>query len=309
LRVRSEIVSAASQIFQAGEENDRKEPEVTSKAAQLRNLLNEPSMLVVVDCYSVLTARIVESEGVAATYCGGSAMGGMHYGLPDHGLLLASEMIEMAGRIASSVNIPLIADADQAGETSTNVRRTVREFEAAGVAGIHIEDTRNPKHLYDGDSLVPIAHMAARIEAAVDARKDDDFVIIARSDEIFNKGTVAETVRRGIAYAKAGADLYMVVGMKPDEIRQIAAEVPIPLVDIMHPVEVARDTGLKVNLMLGGDRFAAAAHRDFVRNVVRTGELLRPDEPLTRGDFADLVHDSDWDAEAKRWQRTLQQTL
>jgi 2-methylisocitrate lyase-like PEP mutase family enzyme len=278
------------------------------RASQLRKLLGDPSMLVVVDCYSVLTARIVESEGVAATYVGGSAMGGMHYGLPDHGLLLASEMIEMAGRIASNVSIPLLVDADQAGETSTNVRRTVRDFESVGVAGIHIEDTFNPKHLYDGDSLVPVTQMMARIEAAVDARRDDDFVIIARSDEIFNGGSVAETVRRGRAYAEAGADLYMVVGMKPLQIRQIADEVPIPLVDIMHPVHEARATGLKVDLMLGGDRFAAAAHRDFVQSVVRDGSLLRPAVPVSREDWAELVHDDEWGAEARRWVRSLTET-
>lgn len=275
---------------------------MTSMGRKLRDALAEPGVLVVPDCYSLLTARVVEAEGFAATYIGGSAMGGMFYGIPDHGLITMTEMIEMAGVIATGIGIPLIVDADQAGETTVNVRRTVKEFEAAGVAAIHIEDTNNPKHIYDGgDSLVAIPIMQARIEAAIEARRDDDFVIIARSDEMFIGGTVKNTVARGNAFADAGADLYMVVGMKPDEMRVVASEVRIPVVDIMHPVDDVRDTGLKVDLMLGGDRLAVATHREYVRYIAANGRVLEAREPVTPDEYRGLVDDPEWLREAQRW--------
>src|SRR5271167_2353946 len=112
-------------------------------SATLREVLAEPGLIVVAECYSVLTARVVEEAGFPATYIGGQAMGAMHAAVPDHGVVALSELLGFASAIAGSISIPLISDADQGGETPLNVRRTVRDFEHAGVAAIHIEDTIN----------------------------------------------------------------------------------------------------------------------------------------------------------------------
>ena len=248
---------------------------MSDQTRRFRALLEGPEMVVVPECYSALTALIAEDRGFQATYIGGHAMGGMHHGIPDHGLITTTEMVQLASRITECISIPLICDADQAGETSLNVRRAVKSYERAGVAAIHIEDTFNPKHLGAGDHLQPIGEMCARIKAAVDARTDANFVIIARTDELFNKGTVDEVIRRGQAYADSGADVYMVLSMKPEDIDRIASQVPIPLLDIMQPVDRVKETKLKVDVWCGFAISAAAMEFDRqMRELNDHGQFL-----------------------------------
>ena len=284
---------------------------MTDRTRRLRALLKEPGPLVVVEAYSAMTARVVEQAGFNAVYCGGSALGGMHYGIPDHGLITVTEMVEQAGRIANAVSIPLIADADQGGETSLNVRRTVQAFEEAGVSGIHIEDTVNPKHLYSGDHLQPVKEMCARIKAAVDARSDDDFLIIARSDEVFNDGSLDEAIARGNAYADAGADAYMCLmasrtrrDVPTEDYLRIVAEVSIPFVDITVPVQRATDVGIGIDIFTGPAVFAAAArHRELVADVRDSGgSNWRNSLGLTWEEYTELMQDEQWMPVAKAWQ-------
>jgi 2-methylisocitrate lyase-like PEP mutase family enzyme len=276
---------------------------MSAQTRALRTLLITPGVVVVPECYSALTALIVEDAGFGATYIGGSATSGMHHGIPDHGLITTIEMIELAARITDCVSIPLICDADQGGETSLNVRRAVKGYVRAGVAGIHIEDTLNPKHLGAGDRLQPIGEMCARIGAAVDARTDPDFVVIARTDELYNKGTIEMAIERGQAYAEAGADLYMPVGMNPADIDRIANEVPIPLLDIMQPLSKVRDTKLKVDLWCCFAVFAAAQIFDEqMQELKEHGEFLdMPARRLPREKYDRLMKDPEYREVAKRW--------
>ena len=185
-----------------------------SKTKKLRALLQKPGVQLVPEAYSVRTAGIAESAGFEAVYTGGNMMSGMHLGLQDWGLITMSEMVEISSRIADAISIPVISDADQGGETALNVYRTVKMFEKAGIAGIHIEDSINPKHMGGAsDRLQPADEMLTRISAAVEARTDPDFVIIARTDELYNDGSVDEAIRRGVAYAKAGADVFMCLSL------------------------------------------------------------------------------------------------
>jgi 2-methylisocitrate lyase-like PEP mutase family enzyme len=218
---------------------------------RLRDLLAGPGHLLVPEALSAGTARMAEVAGFEAVYIGGHAMGVLHHAIPDHGLIHPSEMVEHARRIADVVEIPLICDGDQGGETALNTFRTIRDFERAGAAAVHIEDTRNPKHLYSDDSLVPVAEMQARIRAAVDARRDPNFVVIARTDCAFNKGPVEETIERGCAYAEAGADAYFACRMSPDEVVKVSDAVPIPVMDMNHPRAFFETTKLKINVSAG----------------------------------------------------------
>jgi 2-methylisocitrate lyase-like PEP mutase family enzyme len=269
----------------------------------LRDLISGPDLVVVPEAYSALTGRLVEMSGFAAAYCGGHALGGMHYAVPDHGLITISEMVDLAARIADAVSIPLIADADQAGETTVNVRRTVKMYEKAGVAGIHIEDTINPKHLYDGDRLMPINQMVARIDAAVDAREDENFVLIARTDSLFNKGSVEEAIERGQAYAAAGADVFMCLSTPIEAIDSIAAHVPVPLLDIRHPVERAKKTRLKLDVMTG-DLVSQSAWvaMQLLDELKEYGELRSSnDRRIAPEIFAEAIHDDEYLVEGRRW--------
>jgi 2-methylisocitrate lyase-like PEP mutase family enzyme len=283
-------------------------------ADELRRLLDTGQTVVAVEAYSLLTARVVEKAGFSVAYTGGSALGGMHYGVPDHGLVAIEELVDQAGRMARGIDIPLIADADQAGETALNVRRAVMSFIDAGVSGIHIEDTVNPKHLYDGDYLQPVSEMCCRLEAAVDARTDPDFVVIARSDEMFNDGSLEEAVSRGKAYAEAGADAFMCLLASPNrrevptaEYRQLIDAVPIPVVDINVPVGRAEELGLGLDIFTGPSVFAAAArHRELITPILESGDWssLRA-AGLTQDEYKSLVRDNEWLRVAKAWQSAV----
>lgn len=279
---------------------------MSHQSLALRELLRGSDLVVVAECYSALTARLVEDQGFAAAYIGGNAMGAMHDAIPDHGLMTTTEMIEHAARIASRISIPLIVDADQGGETAVNVRRTVRSFEQAGAAAIHLEDTVNPKHLFTGvDQLVPIDTMRSRLEAAVGARTDDHFVIIARSDERFNGGTLDETVRRGVAYADSGADVFMVVHLgSADDIATVASAVPIPLLDINQPIDKARSGGLKVDVFTGTSvPTALRAHRGWLQEILTTGELDSESRGTDPVEYARLLDDDSYLEVAAHWPR------
>lgn len=270
----------------------------------LRELLAAPGVIVVAECYSVLTARVVEKAGFAATYIGGEAMGQMHAAIPDHGLVTIPEMLAFAEKITGSISIPLIADADQGGETALNVRRTIRDFEHAGAAGVHIEDTVNPKHLYEGDRQASLEVMRARIGAAVDARRHDDFVIIARTDEFVREGgTVDEAIRRGIAFAEAGADVFMAVGIPGTEaMKAIVEAVPIPVLDINRRMAQAEATGLKLNLFASSAvPTAIKAHRALLDEIRTTGKLDVPGRRLEPNYLAELLDEPIYVELARSW--------
>jgi len=280
---------------------------MSQQTRAMRALIAAPGVQVVPECYSALTGRIVEELGFGATWIGGHALGGMHYAIPDHGLITSTEMMEHAARIVEAISIPLLVDADQGGETSLNVRRQVRGYESIGVAGIALEDTVNPKHLYANDSLVPISEMQTRIAAAADARRDDAFVIIARSDNLFNGGTVDEAIRRGIAFADAGADMYFCIFMEPSVIDEIADAVPIPLFDMALPdrgLDKTGDTKLKVSLFTGfAVSTAAYTFTELLKPIKERGTYADDiiEHALPRESHATLVRDQEYLEESKRW--------
>jgi 2,3-dimethylmalate lyase len=161
--------------------------------------------------YDALGARIVENFKFNAAYMTGYGTSASHFAYPDVGLLTMTEMVENARRIASAVEIPLIADADTGYGNPINVVRTVKEYEKAGVAAIHIEDQVWPKkcgHM-EGKRVIDTAEMIGKIKAAVDARQDEEFLIIARTD-VLAIGGFDQAVERGQRFAEAGADILFV---------------------------------------------------------------------------------------------------
>ena len=189
---------------------------------RLRELLAGPDLVIAPGVADALNARIVAETGFDAIYMTGAGTTAVRLGMPDVGLMTMVEMADNAGRIADASGLPLIADADTGYGGPVNVMRTVRTFEKAGVAGIHIEDQQWPKrcgHL-SGKTLIPAAEMAAKIRAACDARHDEDFVIIARTDALAVDGMNA-ALDRAAAYEEAGADLIFVES--PRNMEEISA--------------------------------------------------------------------------------------
>jgi 2-methylisocitrate lyase-like PEP mutase family enzyme len=161
--------------------------------------------------YDALTARIAEANGFNAVYMTGYGTAAAHFAYPDIGLLTMTEMLENARRITSAVQIPLIADADTGYGNPINVVRTVREYEKAGAAAIHIEDQTWPKrcgHMAE-KKVIDASEMISKIKAAVDTRRDEDFLIIARTDALATHG-FEHAVERSQMYAEAGADILFV---------------------------------------------------------------------------------------------------
>lgn len=281
---------------------------MTPSRRRLRERLASDALIVVPEALDAAGARLVEMAGFEAVYCGGHALGGAAFAEPDHGLITSTEMIELAARIAAAVDIPLLVDGDQGGETALNVRRMVRSLDRAGVAGVHIEDTRNPKHMSIAsasslaDMLQPVEEMQARIAAAVDGRLDDDFLIIARTDAMFNGAGVDAVIARGVAYAAAGADAYFVCLLPDEHVAAVARAVPIPIIDINHPVERARNSGLKMDIFAGHALPAMLWAEQACLDELRTaGFIERRWRSIPAEVFADLVRDRDYQPLFERW--------
>jgi 2,3-dimethylmalate lyase len=200
--------------------------------ASLRAMFGAGETVLAPGCYDALGARLVEEAGFPAVYMTGFGSAASHLGRPDVGLMSLPEMVDNARRIASAVDIPVVADADTGYGNSINVIRTVREYEAAGVAAIHIEDQVMPKkcgHM-EGKQLVPAGEMVAKVSAAVAARRSDEFLIIARTDARAVEG-LDEALTRAQMYADAGADALFVEAPQTEaEIETVARSFPdVPL--------------------------------------------------------------------------------
>jgi len=198
---------------------------------RLRALLAGPGIVMVPGAHDAFTARLIEQTGFPACYMTGAGSVAALLGLPDVGLITMTEMVMNARYIARAVSLPVICDADTGYGNAINVMRTVREYEAAGVAGIHLEDQIFPKRCghMEGKVLVPLEEMAAKVRAACEAREDPDFVIIARTDSRAGEG-VDGAIRRARAYVEAGADvLFPEAPQSREELARFAAEIPGPL--------------------------------------------------------------------------------
>src|SRR5258707_661409 len=178
-----------------------------TQAARFRELLRRDRMGVAPGAYDCITARLIERAGFDAVYMTGAGTAAT-LGYPDFVFVTMSEMVGNAGRIAAAVGVPVVADADTGYGNELNVVRTVREYETAGVAGIHIEDQGFPKkcgHL-DDKEIVPREDWLAKIRAAAQSRRDRDFLVIARTDSRAVAG-FDEAVARANAAIEAGAPM------------------------------------------------------------------------------------------------------
>jgi 2-methylisocitrate lyase-like PEP mutase family enzyme len=201
----------------------------------LRDLLATGRTLVAPGASDALSARLIEAAGFPLVYVGSYATAASRFGLPDVGLLALSELVEQARTVADAVKTPVIADAESGFNDAANIWRTVRAYEQAGVAAIHIEDHAFGKHAAVPQRLRPRDEAIGRLKAALDARTDANFLIIARTDAAWALKDPIEAVLRMRAFAEAGADLVFPTGMTPPEIAAVREQVGCPIVAVDTP--------------------------------------------------------------------------
>jgi 2-methylisocitrate lyase-like PEP mutase family enzyme len=239
-----------------------------SHTEKLKSMLDQGRLVRMPCAYDGLSARIAQSVGFSAVAFSGNAVSASLLGLPDIGVMTLTENLEHAGRIARGLQIPMICDADTGYGGVMNVMRTVREFEAAGVAGIHIEDQVTPKRcglLPQGIPVLSQAEACQKIKAAVYARTDFNFLIIARTDAKSMHG-LEDAAQRARAYAQAGADAVLVMGANtPDELRYVADVAQAPLVVV---VQESGPTTELTNEMLASVGCVFALHAGVARYAV-----------------------------------------
>ncbi len=203
----------------------------------LKTHITAPEILVIPGVHDPLCARIAQKTGFKAVFLSGYAASAALLGAPDVGLLTLTEMVDCARRIVEAVDLPVFADGDTGHGNITNVARTMRLFERAGVAAIFFEDQVAPKRCghMAGKQVVPPAEMIARIRAAVDARVDPDLIVMARTDALAVNG-IDDAIERTHRYLEAGADMaFIEAPQSVDQMRRILAEIKAPQMANMVP--------------------------------------------------------------------------
>ena len=231
-----------------------------SSRKTLRNMLESGKTIVVPGAYDPISAMLVERAGFQAVYIGSYATAAAGFGMPDVGLVTMDEMAAYAKTIADAVNIPVIADGENGWNNAANIWRTIRSFEQAGVCGIHIEDHEFGKHAPVPQVLASSEQMVQKIRASLEAREDDNFLIIARTDAAWAFNDVDEAVSRMNAFTDAGADMVMAAGLDPAVLAGLRSRIKGKIMITDTPgrsVETEEKAGADVVLYYGFSLYAA----------------------------------------------------
>ena len=263
-----------------------------SPRARLREMLSSGRMVVAPFVLNALHARIAEEVGFGAVYMTGSGTSA-EKGYPDVGFLTQTEMVANARYMVNAVSVPVIADADTGYGNAINVWRTVREYEDAGVSAIHIEDQSFPKKcgFFAGKQVIPPDEMVGKIRAALDARRDPDFVIIARCDAYAVNGW-EDTVARCRAYMDTGADMVFVDGINTvEDLKAYATdltEFPRLYNGDLLPTQDVEAMGYRVMICGSTIWLVYKAVRDAFSELRQSGKV-DPARYGTREDVANLL--------------------
>lgn len=252
---------------------------MSSTASRLRSMLDGSEMVLAPFIFDAFQARIAQAAGHQAAYMTGFGTAASR-GFPDVGLLTMAEMVENVRYIANAVDIPLVCDADTGYGNPVNVYRTIREYEAAGAAALHLEDQVWPKRcgFLGGKQVIPLQDMVPKVKAACDARRNAAFVIIARTDALAVNGW-DDAVQRARAYFEAGADVIFVDGIKTvDDMRRYVKELgDLPLLynGQLLPVAQLREYGFKITIHTATLMAFYIRMRDAMQELKTTGGIAQ----------------------------------
>lgn len=273
---------------------------------RLRRLLAEPGLRVSVGVYDCLSAKLAEQQGFELVFTSGFGMAATTLGMPDFGLLTATEMLDRVRHIVRAVDVPVVADLDTGYGNPLNVIRTVREAVDYGVAGILLEDQEWPKKCghFDGKRVIPTAEHVEKIRAAVHARGESDLVIIGRTDARAEFG-LEEAIQRGRAYRAAGADVIFIEAPQAEsELDAIARALPgVPLfVNLIEGGKTPRVSvptlermGFKLAVFALAGLFSASwALMDCFRRIRQEGTSGTLQERFSFTDFEALMAVEDY---------------
>jgi len=273
--------------------------------AKFKDMLASDGMITAPGCYDGLTATLISTAGFDCAYMTGAGTS-IAKGYPDFGLMTMTEMVANAETVANAANCPVIADADTGYGNELNVTRTVHDYERAGVAGIHMEDQGFPKrcgHL-DDKEIIPLEEYVAKIRAAVAARRDQNFQVIARTDSRAVLG-FEEAVRRGNAALDAGADIvFLEAPQTIDELHAVPKQVKGPC--LFNYVEggktpyielkTAQEMGFKIAILPGVLlRQAILGCEDVLKGLKATGEPPNNYKHVSVREMFDRFGAKEWD--------------
>ena len=286
---------------------------MTSTRKTLRALVEARRGVLVPGAFNALSARVIEDLGFEALYITGAGVTNMWFGLPDQGFMGLAEIADHTARIRDAVALPLIVDADTGFGNALNVRHAVRTLERAGADCIQLEDQVAPKRCghFSGKEVIPTEEAVGKIKAAVDARRDPDLMIMARTDACATLGFEA-AVERALRFAEAGADLLFVEAVTtPEEIRALPGRLPVP--QLMNMVIGGRtpitDAQELESLGYGVVLYANAALQGAVAGMQKALGVLKAqrridEDPALVAPFAErqrLVGKPGWDELEKRY--------
>lgn len=286
---------------------------MTSTRKTLRALVEARRGVLVPGAFNALSAKVIEDLGFEALYITGAGVTNMWFGLPDQGFMGLAEIADHTARIRDAVALPLIVDADTGFGNALNVRHAVRTLERAGADCIQLEDQVAPKRCghFSGKEVIPTEEAVGKIKAAVDARRDPDLMIMARTDACATLGFEA-AVERALRFAEAGADLLFVEAVTtPDQIRALPGRLPVP--QLMNMVIGGRtpitDAQALESLGYGVVLYANAALQGAVAGMQKALGVLKAqrridEDPTLVAPFAErqrLVGKPGWDELEKRY--------
>jgi 2-methylisocitrate lyase-like PEP mutase family enzyme len=278
---------------------------MNEQRSRLRDMLAGPEMIVAPFVFDCLQAKLAAAAGFDAVYMTGFGTAAAR-GYPDLGLLTMSEMVANARAISNSVNVPVICDADTGYGNPLNVWRTVREYEDAGASALHIEDQVFPKRcgFLAGKQVIALEEMVPKVRAACDARRDHNFVIIARTDALQPNGW-ADVEHRARANRAAGADLIFVDGIRTlDDLEHYAEKLgDLPLVyngDLL-PIDELKKFPFKITIHIGTMLTIFEAIRTAMTTLKRTGKLPIGTSSKVFEDFVKTMGVPDYQALEKKY--------
>ena len=270
-----------------------------SSAKILRQLMKQ-GLVLAPGVYNALFAKAVESTGFEAVYVTGFGTAA-RYGYPDVGLITQTEMAQNLRHICRATELPVVADADTGYGNIINVRRTVREYERAGVAGFHIEDQVFPKKcgFMEGKAVIPLEEHAQKIRAALDARSNPDTIIIARTDALAPNGW-EDALTRARAYHSVGADLIFVDGIRTlDELNIYSKELALKGIPCLYngglvTAEEAQSKGFKIQILAGLSlaavfKSATAAMQELNSSGTTRQTIAQYEQPLEGETVNDIL--------------------